>query len=348
MKPGSFLKIHRWIALLFAPLLLLQALTGAALLFRGPLARLIDPAAMVRHSETPAVAPVSALVEAAQGRFAGMRVTRLFLPAGGNDTAFAQLSGPEGETRYAAIDPGDARVLAAGSVWRFPVEAALQIHFRLLSDWPGAAIVVFNGLALFLIGMSGTIHWWPGRGRIAASLKVRRTLPGRIKLRLYHRSAGAAASLLVLFSAGTGLLLAVADLPAGPAVKAPMQPVVLSGGEIDAAVGLVRARFPEGRVRDVRFAPDGTLAINLLAPRAGARAVDVLRLDAAAPRLTSVLRAEDNPALWLKVLPLHAGDAFHLPGRVLLLAEAAALVFLSISGPLSWWRARKIRSGAGR
>lgn len=347
MKPGSFLRIHRWIALAFAPLLLVQAATGATLLFREPIARLIDPAAMIR--QTGALlhpAPVSAMTQAAQRRFPGMRVTRLFLPASRDGTAFAQLAAPSGETGYAAIDPGNGRVLAAGPVWRFPTEAALQIHYRLLTGWPGTAVVALNGLALLLIGASGVSHWWPGRGLVLASLKVRRNLPARIRLRLYHRSTGAIVSLLVLFSAATGMLLAIADLSSGPAAPAKASPVALTGARIDAAMALVHERFPGSAARDIRFAPDGTLTVNLFAPHSGPRAVDIVRIDAAAPALTSVLKAGDNPALWLKVLPLHTGDRFGLPGRLLLLAEALALIFLCISGPLQWWRGRHTRSGA--
>ncbi|GFM28785.1 PepSY domain-containing protein [Novosphingobium sp. PY1] len=349
MKPGTFLRIHRWIALAFAPLLLIQALTGTMILFREPLAQTLDPGAMTRqssHDMQPA--PLSQILEAAGARFPTMRVTRLFMPSGPDAAAFAQLTGAQGEVRYASIDPGNARVLAAGPIWRFPIEAALQIHYRLLGDWLGIAIVTLNGLALFLIGVSGVKHWWPGRGRIVASLKVRRNLPSRIKLRLYHRSAGAIASILILFSATTGVLLAAADLPLGPAPAsaAPARTITLSSGQVDNAISLLHARLPEARMRDIRIGLDGTLAINLLAPEAGPRAVDVVQIDATGPSLDKVLKSDDNPALWLTVLPLHAGDSFGLPGRLLLMAEALALIFLCISGPLQWWRARSSRPGA--
>jgi uncharacterized iron-regulated membrane protein len=351
MKPLALLKVHRWIALTFAPLLLIQALTGAALLFREPLARLIDPAAMIRQSPATENAAPSALVGAAQERFAGFRVTRLFLPLGADDTAFAQLSDGGGQTRYAAIDPGNAQVLAAGPIWRFPLEAALQIHFRLLSDWRGTAIVALNGIALFLIGCSGVWHWWPGRGRVMTSLKVRKTLPGRIKLRLYHRSTGAIAFMLILLSSTTGATIAINELPFGfaaTAAAAAPERAPLTAAQIDGTVNLVHARFPGARIRDIRMTPDGLLAVSFFTRQPDTGTADLARVDAGASRLTAFVPAEENPSLTLKLLPFHSGDILGLPGRLLLLAEAAALIFLAISGPLSWWRARKPRSGTKR
>jgi uncharacterized iron-regulated membrane protein len=348
MKPPALLKIHRWIALVFAPLLLIQALTGTALLFREPLARLIDPAAMIRQTPATQNAAPSALVGAAQERFAGFHVTRLYLPLGADDTAFAQLSDGGGQTRYAAIDPGSAQVLAAGPIWRFPLEAALQIHFRLLGDWRGIAIVALNGIALFLIGCSGVWHWWPGRGRVITSLKVRKTLPGRIKLRLYHRSTGAVAFMLILLSSTTGAAIAINELSfALPAPAAPER-APLTDAQIDGTVDLVQARFREARIRDIRMAPDGMLAVSFFTRQPDAGTADLARVDAPAARLTAFVPAAENPSLTLKLLPFHSGDILGLPGQLLLLAEAAALIFLAISGPLSWWRARKPRSGAKR
>src|SRR3546814_2168573 len=88
--------------------------------------------------------------------------------------------------------------------------------------------------------------------------------------------------------------------------------VTLTSAQLDTAMGLVHPRFPEAALRDIRFAPDGTLAINLFAPQAGPRAVDAVRVDATTPSVTSILKARDNPVLWLAVLPLHTGDSFGL------------------------------------
>jgi len=340
MTRSSFLTFHRRIALIFAPLLLLQALTGAALLFKAPLARLLDPAGMMRQSgATPA--PVSDLLAEAERQSPGFRVTRLYLPATPQDTAFAQMSDVSGETRYASIDPTAAQVLAAGSVWRFPLEAALQFHYRLMDGGTGLAVVLANGLALALIAGTGLGFWWPGRKRIAKSLTIRKSAPARIRLRQWHRSAGVIASLLLLFSATTGVLLAAPDLVdtfSDSGTPSPLPP--RTAQQIDRAVALGAAQFPGAAMRDIRFPLADRIDINLYAPERNPRAVHVVKVRLSDTQVTTALPASDNPVLWMKVLSLHTGDSFGLIGRLLLLAEALALIFAAISGPLMWWRNR--------
>ncbi|MDB5448629.1 MAG: hypothetical protein JWQ97_3946, partial [Phenylobacterium sp.] len=44
------LSAHRWVGLLACAFVLLQALTGSLLVFRGGLAELLDPGGMVRRT----------------------------------------------------------------------------------------------------------------------------------------------------------------------------------------------------------------------------------------------------------------------------------------------------------
>jgi len=341
MTRSSFLTWHRRIALAFAPLLLLQALTGAALLFKAPLARMIDPAGMM-HQASAANAPVSAMLTQAERQIPGFRVTRLYLPATPQDTAFAQLADTSGETRYASIDPATAHVLAAGPVWRFPLEAALQLHYRLMTGWTGMAVVLANGLALSLIAGTGLGFWWPGRKHVAKSLTIRKSAPARIRLRQWHRSSGVVASLLVLFSATTGVLLITPDLAdaLGHVSGTPTSLPPRSPQQIDRAVALGAAQVPGAPLRDIRFPLADRIDINLFALQRNPRAVHVIKVRLSEPQVTSTLLASDNPVLWMKVLSIHTGDSFGLIGRLLLLGEAMALIFASITGPLMWWRNR--------
>lgn len=336
-RPGLLI-FHRRLALAFAPLLLLQALTGSVLLFRAELARTIDAAAMVRTSP-PGDVPVSTMVANAAARLPGFRITRLFLPATAQDMAFAQLTDNDGTQRYAAVDPGNGRVVATGSVWRFPLEAALQLHYRLMSAKLGMAVVLANALALTCLSGSGIAFWWPGRRRIAKSLAIHANLPARIRLRQWHRSTGILLSVLILFSATTGALLVAPDLTEPAAMpQAPLPPA--DAAQIDRAVARAGAAFPDARLRDIRFAAD-RIDVNFFAPHRNPRAVDVASVSMADGRLRKRIAASDNPVLWMAVLPLHTGDAFGIAGRFALLAEALALLFLAGSGPLNWWRARR-------
>lgn len=340
MDRRVLLRLHRGIALVLAPLILLQAITGTMLVFREPLGRLIGPEATVGNGPAGISALSTLVTEAEKATQPGYRVSRIFLPAARGDPAFVHLTGADGSMRYAAIDPGTGEALSTGSIWHFPVEAALQIHYRLLDGQLGMAIVLINGLALILMAVSGIFYWWPGRRRVTKALAVRSDAPARARLRQWHRSIGVILTPLVLFSATTGAILIAPDMaaPAAPATAAPPPP---SAAQIDQALTRAMAEFPAARVRDVRFPQADRIDVNFRAPRFNTQAVDVVSVRLSSGTLAKRLPAEDNPALWLKLLPLHSGSAAGLPGQILLIIEGLALAVLALTGPVMWWQARR-------
>lgn len=334
MRRSAFLTWHRRMALLFAPLLLLQALTGTVLLFKAPLGRLIDPPA----SAGPALG-VSTLVAAAT--LPGMRVVRLYPAASPGAPALAHLSTADGQMRYAAIDPASGKVLREGGIWAFPIEAALQWHYRLMWGTSGLAIVALNGLVLALLSATGLGFWWPAAGRWKKSLAINPKMPARVRLRHWHRSGGVIVSLLVLFSAVTGILLALPDLV--PAAAAPTKAYAASPAQIDAAMAAARQAYPNAAIRDVRFPAADWIDVNFLAPEDNPVAVHAVQVRLSDAELLKNVPADQSPALWMKVMPLHTGESAGIIGMILLTLEALAIAALSITGPLMWWQQRKLR-----
>lgn len=83
--------------------------------------------------------------------------------------------------------------------------------------------------------------------------------------------------------------------------------------------------------------------VNLLAPERNALAVHIVSVDLGARQIVRTVPAQDNPALWMKLLPYHSGAAFGLAGKLALLIEALVLVELGLTGPVMWWQQRKLR-----
>lgn len=333
-RHAPLLSLHRWLGLCLAPFLAIQAATGTLLVVhelglpRGPIA---------------SVAP-SRLVASAERAAPAMRVKRLFLPGSTGTTAFAELAGPAGATAYAELRPGDGAVIASGPLWRFPYRAALQVHYRLAAGAPGMVVVTALGLGLAALALAGLAVWWPGLGRIGPALKVRRTLPPRLRLRQRHRTVGALATVLALFSATTGVLLLAPDLPAAlaPAAAPPPAPVPApAAGALDRAVAAAQARFPGARLRDIRLPPADRIEVNFDAPERNARAVHAVTVRLSDGAVLKALPAQDNPVLWMQVLPLHTGEALPLAGPALLLVEAGALLFLIQAGLRLWFASRR-------
>ena len=342
MKKATFLSLHRWGALAFAPLILLQAVTGSVLLFREPLARLLYPAGATSQSHAPK-AQVADLAAAAE-RGTGRRIDRLYLPRSEGGAALARMQG-EGVPYIATLDPVTAEILAHGAIWRFPTETALDLHYQLLSPPVGAFVVILTGLGLSVIAASGATFWWPGRGRIVQALKVRKGLKGMMRLRAWHRTAWALALAMIGFSSVTGLAIAVTILPplSGP-VAGTRPPLTIEA--VSSAFATAREEFPQAALRDVRFRPDGSFLFNFQAPGRSVYALHLVAVDASGRTVVEATPVGERTEPWVVLLPLHAGTFLGALGTLLLTLEAAALMFLAVSGPLSWWRKTRKRGRA--
>lgn len=338
MSRARMLRLHRIIGLAMAAFLLAQALSGAMLVYRGPLARLIDPVAMTSSRWGVGISAGAAVAQANRAT-PGYQVTRLFAPDAEDATYFVQLDNGDAAVRYASIDPADGAVLRHGGLLAFPVEAALQIHYRLMAGKAGMILVAFNGLALLAMVATGLAFWWPRGGTIRKALAVRWTLSPRLVLRQCHRTAGVVLAAILLFIAITGLLLIVPELMENSAA-----PVSTSASSvaIDRSFALAQTAFPDAALRDLRLDGD-RLIVNFHAPERNDRAIHRVIVTLAQPRIVSASHASTNSALWMAVLPLHAGDAFGPVGPALLLIVALLLATLAVSGPLMWWQAKAAR-----
>lgn len=342
MTRVQWLRIHRTLGLFIAAFLFVQALTGALLLYRGPAARIIDPAGMTSHGGGPAIS-TGGIVISANRALPGFHITRLFAPDAAQGTWIAQLSDNEGRLAFASIDPADGAVLRAGNILRFPIEAALQIHYRLAAGTVGEAIVAFNALALLGMTISGLAYWWP-RNKPMKALTIRWSMSPRLVLRQVHRTLGVIAAAFLTMIAGTGLLLILPELTDNN--RAP-PPIIASAPAIDRSMAMARAAFPHSRLRDVRFDAD-RMIINFDAPEFNSRAVHRVTVSIDSPHILSSLPAERNRALWITILPIHSGTIIAPIGPALLLLVALTLAALALSGPIMWWQASAQRRRAAR
>jgi uncharacterized iron-regulated membrane protein len=336
ISKGFLLKAHRWLGLCACALILLQALTGAALVFRAPLAERVDPDGMVRHTAS-GEAPLSQVLAAVEARYPGGDVQRIVWPQRPQGVYFVHLADRQGQERFATVDPGDARVLRAGGLWRFPMEAVLAIHFRLVTGKIGLAVMLFSGIAVVLMAVSGLAYWWPKTGRWKTALQVNLRRPAGAVLRQLHRAGGAVVAVLALVSAVTGLLVGGEYLlEPGPLTEAARREVRTGApAAVDRALAAARAVHP-GPLRDVRLGADGSLGAYFWAPARSVMAVDAVKTSRMQGRVVAVKPASDDRSLWVTILPLHSGEAFGLAGQLTLFAGGLGLAALAVTGPILW------------
>ncbi|HET6971384.1 MAG TPA: PepSY-associated TM helix domain-containing protein [Phenylobacterium sp.] len=331
------LQIHKWCGLAVFAFVMVQAVTGTMLVFRAELAQLIDPAGMVRHT-VAGEAPLGRVVASARAVYPGYELQRIVFPQLPRATYFAHLVDARGVVRYASVDPGDGAVLRSGSIWRFPVEAALLIHYQLMSGRLGLTVVLTLGLVLLVMAASGVAYWWPRPGRWRAGLSINWRMPGRVVLRQVHRVLGPVACLLVGLSAATGVVLAFALIvgPGSTRSTAPSGLPPVSDANIDRAFALARDAFPGRAIRDIRMPAPGRFNVFFWAPERQPEAVHGVKIDLLAARITAIVPAAADRSLSTAVLPIHMGETAGLPGRLLILIEGLALAVLGVTGPLTW------------
>lgn len=336
--------VHKYCGLAAALFIIVQALTGSMLVYRTELAQFIDPRGMVRHATGPD-APLSAILNSIQRSNPDFQIQRLVYPANPTATYFAHMVSTDSTLRYASVDPADGRILRTGSIWSFPVEAALFVHLSLMTGRAGLILILVTGLSIVTLATTGLIYWWPRRGRFGKALALDLRLPGRVVLRQFHRSLGVVISAVILLSATTGLFVGSVFLFAsGPlySVAPTGDPPKVEPGT-DAMLALARSEFPGHAIRDIRMPALHSFNVFFLAPERNPSAVHIVRIDLASRRVVAKLATGDDDSLWVPILPIHNGELFGWAGRFVILCAGIALTVMAVTGPLMWLQ----RSRAG-
>lgn len=331
----SLLTLHRRIAIVAALFLLVQAISGMAISWRWEAARFIDPAGMTGtpgSSETD----IEQVLGSAAASLPEAATTRIYFPHDIRGVYLLQLETGQG-THYASVNPADGAVLRQGSVWRFPVEAALQLHFQPVKGWPGNALVLALALALISIGITGFLFWRPPRGRGRGRLAIDTRQPAKRIVRQLHRTLGIVALPLLLTVAVTGALLAVEILldSSGPSAEAPQYETPNFTG-FAAALRTAQMAFPRTKVRDARISLSGAVRFQLYEPDKERWEIHRVSTSLQAPGAIERHPAGDLLAWWPRLLPIHTGSLLGTPGRVLATVTAAILLLLTLIGSWLW------------
>jgi uncharacterized iron-regulated membrane protein len=173
--------------------------------------------------------------------------------------------------------------------------------------------------------------------------------------RRWHRWIGFPAALFLLFSAVTGFVVAFteffgADEALREHLRTITSPVTVStaasvgAADVQRALATVAARAPSAPVDKivVEFKGDPTTngdpMVSVFTGKIGGGEDRQFVVNARTGALVSVEAYEDKPFLYR----LHSGEAFGDGGLVASMAWAVALVLMTLSGLVIWWRIRRI------
>jgi len=335
--------------------------TGAILSYQGELLRFLNPGVMTVEvpPHAQALSP-DALLERLRGQLGQRQVLGLSLSHAPEEAAQVTVSGggPRGETLY--VDPYRGDLLGAAQGLGF-FRFTMQVHRWLAIGDTGKAITGASTLILLFLCLSGLYLRWPRRaGDWRVWLTFDGSRKGRALLWSLHAVAGTWALLFYLLAALTGLSWSYdwyrQGLFALAGESAPQHGA--HGGHRGPPPGGERSRpAPPAIDLDPLFhaflrevGDDGYRQVSLMLPERPGQPLQVMYVasDAEHPRAISRLSLDTDSGMPLKheryadkslprrllasLLPLHSGEYFGTPGRLLMLLASLAMPLFLITG----------------
>lgn len=163
-------QLHVWTGLITGAYALFIGLTGAALVFRADLQRLVYPQFFAPPADHAAMAPPEAIIASLERTFPGYRFSGFDYPNARRGTVLAYLAKNE-ELRTVFLDAEYARV-----VGELPHDGWIQrlqdLHFTFLQGQRGYVVNGIGASCLLAMCVSGLVVWWPGLSRVTRAFTV--------------------------------------------------------------------------------------------------------------------------------------------------------------------------------
>jgi uncharacterized iron-regulated membrane protein len=208
--------VHLWMGIILTLPFVVLGITGSLLVYGHDIEHLFADAPKLESGPmgTPGAIIAAALAKAPQP---GMSVRALRLPDEPGEPAIVRLGAgrpqpgqsPFAGTRAIPVDPVSLQVLenvAASPQW---LRMAHDIHGRFLVEGRlGREIVGWAGVAMFAMGLSGLVIWWPKAGLWRRALTVGKGAKGLRLHRELHGAVGIWSLLIFLLVTFSGIYIA--------------------------------------------------------------------------------------------------------------------------------------------
>lgn len=380
---GLYRAIWRWhfyAGLLVLPFMITLAVTGAAYLFRDEIDGFLH-ADLKRVEAQEAMLAPSALIAAATGARPGQALNYID-PADARSSAEITIRSDSGERIVAYVDPYSGAFLGSLPDRGTVMWVVRYLHsLRYFGPVARMAIEIAGGWAILLV-LTGIYLWWP-RGRTGGAITLRGTPARRVFWRDLHAVTGIFVGGFILFLALTGMPWSSVwgakvnewangnnfGYPAGVRVEVPMSDRRLAD-DAPVAWSLEQARIPQSEA--TAPAPIGidraveTLSglglhrgftVNLPASASGVYTGSVYPDDLSRQRVVHLDQYSGKPLIDMSYadygplgrtlewgINVHMGQQFGVANQVVLLLACLAIVLLSVSAAVMWWKRRPARA----
>jgi uncharacterized iron-regulated membrane protein len=374
--------IHLYLALLFGVLFVSAGLTGVLLAWNHELDAALNPALLHSHAAADAAPPNPEKVEAAIARLTQLpgygKPTMLMLPDDAEDVFIAwyrpaarqkTLFGTDLQ-RQVMLDQYTLEVLGERNYGEFGLSRPLlmptlfHLHRYLLAGEGGKTVTGVTGLMLFLSSLLGLALWWPKTNwtSLRKSLTVRGNLTSRQFSYSFHRAAGFFVTPVLALLGFSGMVMNLPDV-VRPLIGAmstlePTDKLANSAAEgrkvisVTAAMASAQHALPDGRISRVTL---GTLkAPYEIRMRQSAEVrkgdgntrISIDAYSAEVLRVRNPLTAPSGDTFLNWMFPLHTGEAFGLPGRMLISFTGMMPLLFMVTGLVLWLGRRALKRKA--
>jgi vanillate O-demethylase ferredoxin subunit len=360
MKPTlrkPLLTLHTWLGLTVGVPLLVVALSGTVLIFRSALERKLDPHRFIVAAGATRL-PLDELVARAKAAHPGADFLSVRFYGDPTMPFMALFS----DKVYVHLNPHTGEFLGARQRYGEGFGWVEGLHKYIRLD-PEIGENVNGALAFLFIGLfaAGLVLWWPATRRaLKAGLTLNPALKGRPWRLNLHKTFGAYAALLLLFSAATGVPISfdstrvVLDLITGSKrdlpPKPPAQPAKTFAG-FEAVERQIEGLMPGARETYIALPKNGLAvgyAIAADAPHPNARSyVWVDAGTAALVRYAPYAHTSPGYRLYYWLLSLHTAVAGGYLMQFVLMLSTLSVPVLAFTGVSSYLRRRAQHTARG-
>jgi len=351
-------RLHSWLGLLAGVPLLLLGLSGAGLVFKPELDRLLAP----RVAPPPpgrAPVPLDSLYRLVGRRYPALkRLAIVGFPQQPGESYEFRLYGNDGnpntyDLASVWVDPYSGRIVKEGANTGLAggvLNWLLQFHFCFQLGMGGVLLTALLGLAMLASVLTGAVVYRKHLGRVLLLRAPLRWHNWRVLSSDLHHYVGTWSLLLNALICFTGFWMNLFgfDPAAWRAQARPAPPNQLMARPVDALLATARAAYPALVPTRIRlptqpgggpFQIDGVVPGHALPWGAGAS----VQVDPTTGRVLAVRRAWQAawPAQWEALMgPLHFGTFGGWPLRVLYVGVGLTPGLLALTGFALWYRRR--------
>ncbi|MFC3051854.1 PepSY-associated TM helix domain-containing protein [Kordiimonas pumila] len=344
--------VHKWVGLSAAAFLLLQAVTGLALVYRADILHMAG--AGISVAEVPVLESeeraLETTIDLIANQYPKWSVRRIDFPASPGAPYVGRMITDTGAAGFLMVRPELGTVSEQNFADR-ALQFVFDLHVDLLAGQAGAYFIGIMGIILVVGIVTGIIIAWPGFKRLKRSLKVTFKNTTRTLFEL-HRSAGMVSLVVIFLLAFTGIFLIFGSkikpflgVTSPKAIAVQEGEVALPNAQL---LKLAKEAIPFAKVRNVRFTSGAVLnRVVFYHSTLGATApASQVWINPVTGAVTAQKQASDMSfveAFFAWMYPLHVDFALGRFGQLLSFLGGLVITLLTITGPILWWRRYQIR-----